>query len=141
MPYYLTRHDSMTQAVNVYVNLDTATDGTTLAPLTVPQGYNRISRIISAVSIDGAIVLDVAAAFFLKLAGKGLVEGDQELLLSNINSVEVGTSVGEAIETRPADIKTVNIFVKPNNQITLQGAYQGTDAGTPFMSVTLEFDR
>src|SRR3990167_9936626 len=106
--YYFTRHDSMTQAVNTFVALNTGTDGGTPGAIRIPQGATRIVGIMSAVCIDGAITIDVAQNFTLRLSGTALRDGVQEVPVGGIGSVEVGTSVGLALVSKPA-------FVQPTD--------------------------
>jgi len=138
--YYMTRHDSMAQAVNTYVELLTGTDGGTPGRIKVPDGKTRISQIISAIVVDGGVTVDIGSNFTLKLSGTALREAEQEIGVGGIGGTEVGTSVGNSLESYPADVQFVDIKVKAGSELILNGAYSGTDLGTPFMSITLGFD-
>ena len=127
----------MAQAVDAFINLATATDGTSPGAIKIPQHVRRIIGIISTVSIDGAVTIDIGATFTIKLRGKALPQGDQEICLGGISSNEVGTSVGSTFDASPADYLPVDIQLVRGEDLFIDGAHHGTDLGTPFLSVTL----
>lgn len=138
--YYVTVADSMTQAVNTFVSLQTAPDGSTLNNIKVPQGVSKISVVGSALSHDAAATVDTGNNFTLQFSGPGMVDGVQELHLGALASQETGTSVTGTATYCPAQYRPVDIKVKPGDVINLACAMDGTDCGSPFAVVTVGFD-
>lgn len=137
MAEYITRFDSMAQAVDVYVNMATATDGSTPGGINIPVGFNKIAQLITAVVVDGAVTVDISGSVTLKFRGKAMVQGDQEINIGGITGTEVGTSVGNSLIIRGSDIMNVSMFVKPTEDLFIDAAIHGTDLGTPFVGVTI----
>lgn len=136
---YVTVHGILTAATQVYVALNTGTDGGTPGPIKVPQGRNRISALITSFAIDGALTVDVGNIGIIKLSGKALPQGDQEFVIGEIQNQETGTSVGLQVNARPAFRHNVSISVIGGNDLTVYGSYTGTDAGSQIVTVCLEF--
>lgn len=127
----------MSQAVDAYVNMATAVDGSSPGSIKIPRGISRIIALIVAVVIDGAVGLDIAATFTIKLRGKALPGGDQEIGVGGINSQEEGASVGITLSSEPADYIPVDIPVTEGEDLFVDAAHHGTDLGTPFIGATL----
>ena len=138
--YFITVADSITQAANTFVAMQTAPDGSTLNNIKVPQGVSKISILGSALTHDGAATIDTGNNFTLQLTGPGLVEGTQEFNIGALASQETGTSVTGAVTFRPAYYRPVDVKVKAGDIITAACAYDGTDPGSPFAAVTLGFE-
>ena len=137
---YITRHGILTAATSTYVLLATGSDGTTgLGSIKIPSNRNRITSIKATFTIDGVPIVEVGNIAIIKLDGKGLPGGLQEFIVGGVSSAETGTSVGMSISKRkPTKIPT-NLAVTGGNEISIYGAYVGTDAGSQAISVTIEF--
>jgi hypothetical protein len=137
--YYVTVADSMTQAVNTYVALNTLPDGSTLSSIKVPPNSTKISVIGTAVTHDGAATVDTGNNFTLQFSGTGMVDGIQELYAGTLMSQETGASVTGTLTQQPAFYRPVDLKVKPG-EITIAAAMDGTDCGSPFVVVTVGFE-
>ena len=137
--YYVTVGDSMTQATTTFTAIQTLPDGGTLTSIKVPPNMKKITVVGTAVTPDGAQSVDTGNAFILQFSGTGMVDGIQELLVGGLASQETGTSVTGAYTHQPAVYRTVDINVK-QGEVTVAGAYTGTDSGSPFIMVTLGFE-
>ena len=141
MALYYTRHDSMTQATTTFAPVETAADGSTAGPIAIPPGVKRIKSITASVVVDGAMTTVTGNIYVLRLTGTGaLPDGNQDLLLF-ANHLEDGG--GTLTYTDAQIVSPVRIFtdiaVNPGADLALQAAYYGTDAGSPQISVELEF--
>ena len=125
----------MSQATTTYAAVQTLPDGGTMVDLVVQAGESEIFMIGSVVVIDGAWTVDTGNNFTLRLTGKGLVDGDQELNVGVLKCDETGTSVTGTLTSAPAFYQPVSIRVRAGH-INLSAAYDGTDPGTPFLAVT-----
>ena len=140
MAEYITRHlQAGTAATLTYADLTASTSGGTPGTVKVPTGANRITKIIATASAESTVVVDVGNVFVIKLSGKALMTGDQEIVVGSLLSQEDGTSVGITIDSRPATVIPVSIGVRGGSELMISGAYGGTDTGTQNFSVTLEF--
>ena len=137
--FYVTVADSMTQAANAFVALQTLPDGGTLSSIKVPPNMTKISVVGTAVSHDVAATIDTGNNFTLQFSGTGLVDGIQELFAGTLASQETGTSVTGKLTHQPAFYRKTNIRVKPG-EVVLSAAFDGTDPGSPFIAVTLGFE-
>ena len=125
----------MSQATTTYAAVQTLPDGGTMVDLVVQAGESEIFMIGSVVVIDGAWTVDTGNNFTLRLTGKGLVDGDQELNVGVLKCDETGTSVTGTLTSSPAFYQPVSIRVRQGH-INVSAAYDGTDPGTPFLAVT-----
>ena len=139
MTRYITVGDSMGQATVVYAAVVTLPDGTTVSDVPIQAGESVISVIGSALTIDGAWTVDTGNNYTLKLSGKALVDGDQELNVGASVSSEVGTSVTGALTLEPAFYQPTVIRVREGH-MNVSVAYDGTSPGTPFIAITLGID-
>ena len=141
MALYYTRHDSMTQATTTFAPVETAADGSTAGPIAIPPGVSMITRIVASVAIDGAQTTDTGPIFVLRLTGTGaLPDGNQDLVLGSLHLDDGGgTLTYTANKIIKPLVLDVNIAVKPGADLALQAAYYGTDAGSPQLSVEVEF--
>lgn len=141
MSLYYTRHDSMTQATTTFSPVETAADGSTAGPIAIPPGTTMIKSITSSVVVDGAHSVNTGPIFVLRLTGTGaLPDGNQDLVLGMVHHPNGGGTVTDTdgIMLKPLTIP-VNIAVKAGADLALQAAYYGTDAGSPQLSVEIEF--
>ena len=141
MALYYTRHDSMTQATVTFAPVETAADGSTAGPIAIPPGVSKITRLVASVVIDGAQTTDTGTIFVLRLTGTGaLPDGNQDLVLSSLHLDDGGGTLTytENKIVRPL-ILDVDIAVKAGADLALQAAYFGSDAGSPQLSVEIEF--
>ena len=100
-----------------------------------------ITRIVASVAIDGAQTTDTGPIFVLRLTGTGaLPDGNQDLVLGSLHLDDGGgTLTYTANKIIKPLVLDVNIAVKPGADLALQAAYYGTDAGSPQLSVEVEF--
>jgi len=141
MSYYYTRHDSMTQATTTFAPVETAADGSTAGPIAIPPGVSMIKSIVASVVIDGAQATDTGPIFVLRLTGTGaLPDGNQDLVISSLHLDDGGgTLTYTANKIVKPLVLPLDIAVKPGADLALQAAYFGTDAGSPQISVEIEF--
>ena len=141
MSLYYTRHDAMTQATTTFAPVETAADGSTAGPIAIPPGVSMITRIVTSFAIDGAQVTDTGPIVVLRLTGTGaLPDGNQDLVLGSLHLDDGGgTLTYTANKIIRQLVLAANIAVKAGADLALQAAYYGTDAGTPQLSVELEF--
>lgn len=137
---YVTRNlVASTAATAVYTALSADSSGGTPGSVKVPQGRNRITKIIATASAESTVVVDIGNIYVVKLSGKGLPTGDQELIIGSLLSQEDGTSVGITVDSRGSAVIPVSISCSAGNEITISGSYSGTDSGAQNYTVTLEF--
>lgn len=141
MALYYTRHDSMTQATTTFAPVETAADGSTAGPIAIPPAVKMIKSITASVVVDGAHSVNTGPIFVLRLTGTGaLPDGNQDFVLGSVHHPNGGGTVTDtdSVILKPLTIP-VNIAVNPGADLALQAAYYGTDAGSPQLSVEIEF--
>ena len=141
MKLYYTRHDGMTQATTTFAPVETAADGSTAGPIAIPPGTTKITQILASVAVDGAMTTDTGPIFVLRLTGTGaLPDGNQDLVIGSMHLDDGG---GTLTYTANKIIKPLvlpcDIAVKAGADLALQAAYYGSDAGSPQLSVEIEF--
>lgn len=141
MALYYTRHDSMTQATTTFAPVETGADGSTAGPIAIPPNVRMIKSITASVAVNGAQTTNTGPVFVVRLTGTGaLPAGSQELVLYSLHLNDGG---GSLTYTSHAIVPTitipVNIAVNPGADLSIAAAYYGTDAGSPQISVELEF--
>ena len=131
----------MTQATTTFSPVETAADGSTAGPIAIPPGVTKITSIIASAAIDGAMTTDTGPIFVLRLTGTGaLPDGNQDLVIGSCHLDDGGgTLTYTANKIIKPLILPVEIAVKPGADLALQAAYYGTDAGSPQLSVEVEF--
>ena len=142
MALYYVRHDSMTQATTTFAAVETGSDGSTAGPVAIPPGTKRIKAITASFTVDGAAVTNSSIMPVLRLSGTGaLPDGAQDLILGAYALTDGGGTLtytdgnlGGTV-TIPCDIA-----VNGGADLSLSAAYYGTDAGSPGLSVELEFE-
>ena len=139
---YFIRHDSMTQATTTFSPVETGSDGSTMGPIRIPTTVKRIKSITATVAVDGAQVTNTGPIFVLRLTGtNALQNGQQDLVLYSQHLDDGGGSLtytDHAIV--PQFHLDTDIAVIAGSDLQLQAAYYGTDAGSPQLSVELEFE-
>lgn len=141
MSLYYTRHDTMTQATTTYAVIETGADGGTAGPIAIPPSVSMIKSITASVVINGAMTTNTGPIFVIKLHGTGaLPDGSQELVISSLHLDDGGGTLtySDAQIIKPLHLP-VNIRVNPGADLSISAAYYGTDAGSPQISVELEF--
>ena len=141
MALYYTRHDSMTQATVTFAPVETGADGSTAGPIAIPPGVSKITKITASVVVDGAMTTDTGPIFVLRLTGTGaLPAGNQDLVIGSMHLDDGGGTLTYTANkiVKPLILDT-NIAVKSGADLALQAAYFGSDAGSPQLSVELEF--
>ena len=142
MALYYVRHDSMTQATTTFAPIETGSDGSTAGPIAIPPGVKKIKSITANFAVDGAQVTDTGPIFFLRLSGTGaLPDGTQEFVLGSLHLDDGGGTLTytDSQIFKPLRLET-DIKVNGGADLSLAGAYIGTDAGSPQISVELEFE-
>jgi len=141
MALYYVRSDSMTQATTTFSPVETAADGSTAGPIAIPPGMKRIRSISASLAVNGAQTTNTGPIVVLRLTGTGaLPDGNQDLV---IGAVSLNDGAGTLTYTthrffEPVRIMT-DIAVNAGADLALQAAYYGTDAGSPQLSVEVEF--
>lgn len=137
MADYITRMDSMTQATDTYAAVETAVDAST--PGAVPTGdKSRLAQIYAAMVTEGAHTLDSGNVFTLEIGGKGIVSGaPHEIIIASQEEQEIGTVATAVLVSNPPTVLDVDLAVSPANNISLRGAFGGTDPGSPEIYTTL----
>ena len=131
----------MTQATTTFSPIETAADGSTAGPIAIPPGSKMIKSVTSSVVVDGAHSVNTGPIFVLRLTGTGaLPDGNQDLVLGSLHHPNGGGTVTDtdSVILKPLTIP-VSIAVNAGADLALQGAYYGTDAGSPQISIELEF--
>lgn len=141
MLYYV-RHDSMTQATTTFAPVETATDGSTAGPIAIPPGVKAIKSISAGFAVNGAHSVNTGPVYVLRLTGTGaLPDGNQDLVLGSIHHDNGGGTVTDTDTVNMAPLRIpVNIAVNAGADLALQAAYYGTDAGSPQISIEIEFE-
>lgn len=138
--YFIARLDQMTQAVNTFAAVDTAPDGTSAGAITVPQRVSKVKRIIAVLSASAETATDSGGVVTLRLAGNGLVDGQQDITVGGYSSIAQGTpATGIFNQDKPVEFEC-NLAVVPGGQISLSAAVSGVDPGTPEVGFTLVFE-
>lgn len=130
----------MTQATTTFGAIETGADGSTAGPIVLPRDVKFIKSITTSVVVNGAQTTNTGPIFVLRLTGTGaLRDGQQDLVIGSLHLNDGG---GVLTYTQNKIVKPltlpVNIAVNGGSNLTLQGAYYGTDAGSPQISVELE---
>src|SRR3990167_6688072 len=136
-----TRHDSMTQATTTFSPVETAADGSTAGPIAIPPGMKMIKGIRAGFAVNGAHSVNTGPVYVLRLTGTGaLPDGNQDFVLGSLHHDNGGGTVTDTdtVNMAPLFIPT-NIAVNPGADLALQAAYFGTDAGSPQISIEIEF--
>ena len=141
MAYYYTRHDSMGQATATFAPVETAADGSTAGPISIPPSARMIKSITALAVTNGAMTTVTGPIYVIRLSGTGaLPDGVQEMVIGSEHLEDGGGTLTytEAQILRPITIP-VNIAVNPGADLSILAAYLGTSSGTPFITVEIEF--
>ena len=131
----------MTQATTTFLAVETGADGSTAGPIAIPPGVRMIRSITASVAVNGAQTTNTGPVFVIRLTGTGaLPDGTQDLVLFSEHLDDGGGTLTytDTQIVRPITIP-VGIRVNQGADLALQAAYYGTDAGSPQISVELEF--
>lgn len=131
----------MTQATTTFAPVETDSEGATAGPIAIPPNVKEIRRIIASCVVDGAHVTETGVIIVLRLSGTGaLPTGVQELVIASEHLADGGGTLtyttAKLVEPLILD---VNIPVNAGADLSILAAYYGADAGSPQLSVTLEF--
>ena len=142
MAFYHNRHNSMTQATTTFSVVETGADGSTAGPIRIPQTAKRIKSITASVAINGAQSTNTGPVFVLRLTGtNALPGGPHDLVIYSLHLDDGGgTLTYTDTQIVPLFHLPVDIVVVGGSDLTIQAAYYGTDAGSPQISVELEFE-
>ena len=141
MSLYYVRHDSMTQATTTFAPVETASDGSTAGPIAIPPGMKMIKSIGAGFAVNGAHTVNTGPVYVLRLTGTGaLPDGNQDLVLGSLHHDNGAGTVTDTDTVNMAPLRIpVNIAVNAGADLALQAAYYGTDAGSPQISIEIEF--
>ncbi len=120
-------------AVNVLTALTTF--GAETPSRTVDEGGSHLGEIWVAMSAD----IDTAGdrvGIVLRLSGKGMPDGEVDLILPTVGHVSEGTSVGGSYHS-PVQILAVDLAVNALKDITIEVALVGDDVGLAWVGITL----
>ena len=142
MSFYYVRHDSMTQATTTFSPVETASDGSTAGPIAIPPTAKKIKSISAGFAVNGAHTVNTGPVIVLRLTGTGaLPDGNQDLVLGSVHHDNGGGTVTDTDTVNMSPLKIpVDIEVNPGADLALQAAYFGTDAGSPQLSIGIEFE-
>ena len=131
----------MTQATTTFSPIETAADGSTAGPIAIPPGVTKIKSISAGFAVNGAHSVNTGPVYVLRLTGTGaLPDGNQDLVLGSLHHDNGGGTVTDTDTVNMAPLTIpVNIDVNAGADLALQGAYYGTDAGAPQVSIEIEF--
>src|SRR5438309_4150352 len=102
MAYYFTVGVEGTAATNTYTALNTGIDNSTVTAVRIPSGTSAITMLGGSFTALTTWTIDTGNCVFVKLSGAGLVDGDQELVLSGGIADETGTAVTSDTQFVPA---------------------------------------
>ncbi len=132
----------MTQATTTFAVVETGSDGSTAGPIRVPKDAKRIKGIVASVAIDGAQTTNTGPIFVVRLTGTNAIPGGPHDLV--IYALHLNDGAGSLTYTSnmiaPLFHLPVDLAVVGGSDLTVQAAYYGTDAGSPQLSVELEFE-
>ena len=132
----------MTQATTTFSPVETAADGSTAGPIAIPPGVKMIRNISAGFAVDGAHSVNTGPVIVLRLTGTGaLPDGNQDFVLGSIHHDNGGGTVTDTdtVNMSPLRIPCA-IAVNAGADLALQAAYYGTDAGSPQLSIEIEFE-
>src|SRR3990167_2662990 len=142
MALYFRSHDSMTQATETLAPVETASDGSTAGPIAIPPGVKKIKSISAGFAVNGAHTVNTGPIYVLRLTGTGaLPDGNQDLVLGSVHHDNGGGTVTDTDTVNMTPLRIpVDIAVNAGADLALQAAYYGTDAGSPQISIEIEFE-
>lgn len=138
MAHYFTRNDSNAAATTVYTPIEVDPVGSSLATIKIPKGVTRISSLNVTVGLNAQPVV-TGAIYVVKIHGKA-VTNEQEIIVYQSQYEEGGGTVTDTqIAFTPPHKIPISLPVIAGNDLQLSWAYVGTDPGTPFINITVEF--
>lgn len=113
------------------------TQGSVTAPSpVVPSGIKKIDKIVFASSSEG--LADGAQAWFLRIGGNAVNNGEQVIAISASGRIAVQTGSDAAPQlARPLVLEDVDIAINPSDTLSVAVEGAGTDTGTGHAVVTL----
>lgn len=132
---YRSVEGELSATVNTPVALTTFGADTAVGPIKVPDNASRIVAFRVAIGATVDTAAD-SAVYTLRLAGKGLADGDQDFIVGAVGGgvTNTGTVFNPAHEY-PADIA-----VKKNETIAVSMQYTGSTIPANTAGVTLIFE-
>ncbi len=121
-------------AVNVLTELTTFGGESGVGPIKVPANARKLVEIWAAIGSGPDTALETGATI-LRLAGKGMAQGDQDFILGAVGNSITST----ANQAAPAKIYPVDIQVTPNENISVQIAVTNADVLLGTSGITLVF--
>ena len=134
MAQYRTVEGETSATANTFTNLTTFGAETGVGPVKVPAGATKLAEIWVAIGAAGDTAGD-SAAYLLRLGGKGMKSGDQDLIIGAIGSGV--TSTGTVFSS--SQIYPVAMEVVPNETINVSAANTGSTILATTLGVTLVF--
>ena len=141
MVKWYARHADLTGATAVYALANLSTTNATVESVKVPAGYGHLKYLTASICVDAGLTADVGNIFVVKLGGDAMENGDQEIIIGALQFQETATSVVETVGTKIPFILPTNVWLKEGNPIDVSIAYQGTDIGSPVVSIGLGLER
>ena len=116
------------------------TQGSVTAPsLVVPSGITKIARIFAVATIVGAAD-DGMLAFFLRLGGSAVLNGESTLMIGGAGNQTAQTGIDTASTiTKTFILENADIAVSASDTLTVSAEAAGVDAGTGYVAVTLVY--
>ena len=134
MAQYRTVEGEISATVNTPTALTTFGADTAVGPIKVPANSSRIVEIWAAVAVDIDTAGD-SAAVVMRLAGKGMKDGDQDFCLAAGGSGVTSTGTPNA----QAKIYPVDLPVVANETVSVTLQYTGDTVGAITAAITLVF--
>ncbi len=134
MTEYITRHGTLTAAVDLTnaVNIETSGAGTSNPQ--VPVGVSAIKRILAQIGASVVAIASGGVNIVLRLGGSAVDGAPIDIVVGGIR--EDTTSTGGAHIT-PPNVIDVDIPIIAGNALQLEAFQKGIDAGSPSLTVTL----
>lgn len=125
-------------AVDTLVRM-TAQGSVTAPSLVVPSGMKKIKTIIVAAAID-ALADNGAVAFFLRLGGNAVLNGEQTIMFAGAGcqTVQAGSDAAPSV-MMPFVLEDVDIAVSASDSIQIAAEMAGVDPGDSTVAVTLVY--
>jgi hypothetical protein len=133
MVFYITRHGTLTAAVDLTNAINIETSGTGTSNITVPAGVTRLKRIIVVVGASAAVVASAGVNVILRLSGLGVEGQPHDIVVGGSKTGATGTND----QIVPPIVLDVDLTLVATNPIVMEAFQKGVNAGSPSLTVTL----
>jgi hypothetical protein len=134
--FYITRHGTLTAAVDLTNAINIETSGVGTSNITVPAGVTRLKRIIYTVGASAAVVASAGVNVVLRLSGLGVEGQPHDIVLGGTKAGATGTN-DQIINS---GVIETNLTLVATNPIVMEAFQKGVDAGSPSLTVTLNVE-